>query len=58
MVRVSGNSEGMAAANAALVAAAARVDQALARTSPPARVVAAWQALQSDLADLDPRYGR
>jgi hypothetical protein len=56
MVRVSGNVDGVAAAGAALVEAARRVDAAMRGTQVPTRTAASWGDVQQDLTLLDSVY--
>jgi hypothetical protein len=56
MVRLSGNTEGVAAASSALVTSAKRVDDAMSRVTVPARIRTGWQAVREDLMVLDPTY--
>jgi peptidoglycan hydrolase-like protein with peptidoglycan-binding domain len=56
MVRLSGNTEGVAAAGTALVSSAKRVDDAMSRVTVPARIRTGWQAVRDDLTVLDPTY--
>ena len=58
MVRLSGNVEGIEAAETALVHAARRVDEAMRQEKAPTRVATAWGAIQEDLTELDPGYLR
>ena len=56
LVRVSGNVEGSALAGRALIASARRVDTALQRGRPTARIESAWSSIRAQLGDLDPGY--
>lgn len=56
LVRVSGNVEGSALAGKAVIGAARRVDAAIQRARPTARIQNAWGTIRAQLGDLDPSY--
>ena len=57
IVRVSGNAEGVVAANGALMNASKRVDEAFrAMTSSPARFTTAWRTIAANLSPIDATY--
>ena len=56
LVRVSGNVEGSALAGKAVIGSARRVDTAMQRARPTARIQSAWASIRAQLGDLDPGY--
>ena len=56
LVRVSGNVEGSALAGTSLIVAAKRVDNAMVRARPAARIQNAWSSIRAQLAELDGTY--
>ena len=56
LVRVSGNVDGSALAGKAVIGAARRVDTAMQRARPTARIQNAWATLREQLGELDPAY--
>ncbi|HUF90336.1 MAG TPA: peptidoglycan-binding domain-containing protein [Gemmatimonadota bacterium] len=56
VVRASGNVQGVAAAGAALVGSARRVDAAMDRIEVPARLARSWTLVRQELGILDPAY--
>lgn len=56
MVRVSGNADGVAAANMALVNASKRVDAAFRAMTTPVRFTTAWRTILADLSPVDDTY--
>ena len=56
LIRVSGNVEGSGLAGKSVIGAARRVDAAMQRARPTARIQNAWATIRTQLADLDPAY--
>jgi peptidoglycan hydrolase-like protein with peptidoglycan-binding domain len=56
VVRASGNVQGLAAAGAALVDSARRVDTAISGVQIPARTRRTWESVQEEMRLLDPAY--
>ena len=56
VVRASGNVQGLAAAGAALVDSARRVDTAMAAVQIPARTRRTWDSVREEMGLLDPAY--
>ncbi len=56
VVRTSGNVPGLAAAGAALVDSARRVDEAMVGVRIPARTQRSWDAVRQEMEILDPQY--
>jgi peptidoglycan hydrolase-like protein with peptidoglycan-binding domain len=56
VVRASGNVQGLAAAGAALVDSARRVDTAMAAVQVPARTRRTWDSVREEMGLLDPAY--
>jgi hypothetical protein len=56
LVRASTTASGIAAANAALIDAAQRVDAAMERVSVSAQTTTAWQSVQNALRAIDSQY--
>lgn len=56
LVRVSGNVEGSALAGKSVIAAAKRVDNAMVKARPAARIQNAWSSIRAQLAELDGTY--
>jgi peptidoglycan hydrolase-like protein with peptidoglycan-binding domain len=56
VVRASGNVQGLAAAGAALVDSATRVDAAMRTVTVPTRLARTWEAIGREIEILDPTY--
>jgi hypothetical protein len=56
VIRASGNVQGVAAASAALVDAARRVDEAMTGVQVPARIRRNWDSVRQEMGALDPQY--